>query len=327
MDAVPKISVLIPVYNAAETVGRCVATVLGQTHANLEVVAVDDGSTDDSYEILCTLAEKDGRLKVHRQKNAGSAAARNTALRQATGEYIAWVDADDFVWPGFLQHLLELCGRFDTDLSMCRGDVVHQTAMPDKPKDRCEPDCIMDFETYCEAIYSPREVEMVVLWNKLYKARLWQNIRFPEGRSIDDEAVVWRLVHRAGRIAVSTWPLYFYYQSPQSVMRGAGAAQRRMDGLACLEERGAFFEQNGHDHLAYRNRLSLMLTALDIRRALGRSLDDKALKKQINALYKSHLKRLVRHPACGRRRAVRMHMYYWAAPLFKQASRAEELFR
>lgn len=245
-EALPLISVLIPVYNAQHTLERCLASVLAQSYASIEVVLVNDGSTDASGEVCERYAQNDARVRVLHQANAGSAAARNTALGAATGAYIAWVDADDCIWPTFLQHLYGLLGAFGTRVSMCRFQDIPNGEMPGETRPPVEADCVMDFSAYLAALHSPREVEMIVLWNKLYDAALWRGVTFPVVGHIDDAYVVWRLVHAAGNIAVSTLPLYFYCLTDSSIMRGAGAAVRNLSGVQCLYERYVFLRENGY---------------------------------------------------------------------------------
>lgn len=246
----PLISVLIPIYNAEDTLEQCVSSVLAQTYSHIEVVLVNDGSTDQSAALCDALAKTDSRIIVLHQKNRGSAAARNTALEYASGEYIAWVDADDFIFSTFLQHLFTLLCTFDARISMCRFEDTSSSIIPPQPGPSHEADCVMDFESYCQALHSIRETEMIVLWNKLYDAELWNGVRFPENSCIDDAFVVWKLVYAAKKIAVSTLPLYFYYMTPQSATRGDGSWFRQIDGLECLHERYTFLKNNGYGYWA-----------------------------------------------------------------------------
>ena len=102
----PKVSIIIPIYNTAERLPGCLDSVLGQTHQNLEIILVDDGSTDDSPAIIQTYAQKDSRIKVITQKNQGQSAARNRGLKQATGDFISFLDSDDAIKSNFIQKLL-----------------------------------------------------------------------------------------------------------------------------------------------------------------------------------------------------------------------------
>ncbi len=302
----PLISVLVPVYNAEGTLERCVNSVLAQTWRNLELILVDDGSTDKSAAMCNAYTTADKRVRVVRQKNKGSAAARNTALAYATGAYIAWVDADDYVFPEFLTFLHSLAKQYDAPISMCRFQSLPDGPSPAVPAVRAEDDCVMDFEAYGQALHSIRELEMIALWNKLYEAWLWRDLRFPEDSSVDDAWVVWRLVYGTGRIAVSTWPLYVYYQTPQSITRGAGAFTRLAHGVASLQDRYIFLLQNGHPHLAAQTLCRYYDNLAGIWVGVGGEAGAKPLRKQMMAAYRRYLWVFLRVRALGRRMRLRL---------------------
>ena len=113
-----KISVIVPIYNTAKYLEKCLDSIIGQTHQNLEIILIDDGSTDDSGKIADSYAKKDKRIKVIHQKNAGQSAARNQGLKEVTGEYLSFIDSDDCLKPDFYEKLL---GAYDdnTSLSVC----------------------------------------------------------------------------------------------------------------------------------------------------------------------------------------------------------------
>lgn len=305
----PLVSVLIPMYNAETYIGRCLSSVLGQTYPNIEIIVVDDGSTDSGYTICSTLAQTDSRIRLIQQQNKGSAAARNTALSHANGEYIAWVDADDFVHPNFIDHLYGLITQFNAAVSMCRYEDVDEGSIPAEPKAGIEPDCLMPFEEYCRCLYSIREIEMVALWNKLYHRSLWEGVLFPEGRFIDDDYVVWKLVYKAEEIAVSTVSLYYYFMSQQSIMRGEGSALRRADGLECLEERFAFFEEKGYADLPRLAALTLMDRMQGIILTLGKTPPEKQMKKQLCKKYAYYTRVLSAKPYIGKKEKLKMLMF------------------
>ena len=124
--AVPDISIVTPVWNGARYLARCIESVIGQTHGNWEQLVVDDGSTDESFEIASTFAERDPRVRVFRQRNRGSSAARNVAIGESRGAQIAYLDADDEYYPDFLANAVRVRGRGDV-LVFCY-DIVNEDA-------------------------------------------------------------------------------------------------------------------------------------------------------------------------------------------------------
>ena len=118
--ALCEISVIIPVYNIQQHLRECLDSVLGQSYPHLQVICVDDGSTDESPAILAQYAQKDNRVQVIRQQNAGPGAARNTGLEAATGEYVIFLDSDDWFEPDFLEKMVDTAVREGADVAICR---------------------------------------------------------------------------------------------------------------------------------------------------------------------------------------------------------------
>ena len=131
------ITVIIPVYNAEQYVERCLKSVCGQTYTNIEVVVVDDGSTDKSGDLCDQIAKKDPRVRVYHTKNGGPSAARNTALNHISGEYLTFVDADDYISEQFLEIMYQACVEEQAEISICeyiRVTTDHYEFQTDKKK-------------------------------------------------------------------------------------------------------------------------------------------------------------------------------------------------
>ncbi len=211
-EKMPLISVIVPVYNAADWLGECVESILAQTYSRLEIILVDDGSTDGSDEICRMYALRDGRVRVLRQTNGGVGTARNAGLDAAAGDYIGWVDADDRIEPDMFECLLSA----DADLAVCAFKIFDTGTGASS---------IQHYGT--EGVYrQPRSFEIMaqaqigsVLWNKLSRRALWEGLRFPPCRIFDDETVFYCLLARAGSLAVCDRVLYHYHIRPRSVMR------------------------------------------------------------------------------------------------------------
>lgn len=240
------VSVIVPLYNVAPYLPACLDGLLTQTHRGLEVVLVDDGSTDGSGAVCDAYAARDGRVRVLHQHNAGVAAARNAGLDQARGAYISFVDSDDVVSPRFIETLLGAgadiaqCG-FVTELEGLRA-----TDEADRPAPAFER---MSSRDASRALQLDGTGTWGVLWNKLYRASLFDGLRFPVGRQHEDEFVVWRTLWAAGGVAVTPEPLYFYRQRQGSIM-AAGLTQKSLDALVAIEQRGTFYRAQGDAELA-----------------------------------------------------------------------------
>lgn len=173
-----KISVIIPIYNIEEYLPRCLESVLAQTYRNLEVILVDDGSWDNSGMIADQYVLKDQRIKVIHQKNQGVSAARNAGLDQATGEYIGFVDGDDYIEPDMYEILVHIMESEQVDIAHCGYQMVYPSKV--EYYYNTHEKLIMDRKEGILELLKGRKVEPG-LWNKLYKAELFQTVRLPYG--------------------------------------------------------------------------------------------------------------------------------------------------
>lgn len=178
------ISVLVAVYNVEDYLPRCLDSVLSQTYLDLEIILVDDGSTDSSGSICEKYAEKDERLKVIHQANEGLSSARNTGLRAATGDYILMIDGDDALHPQMIEILHKLITSGDYDFSMCYGERIYDVSKIDG-KSKRRVDMISPLELTAESCFhylsgrkGSSRVQYWVTWNKLFKKEILHNCYF-----------------------------------------------------------------------------------------------------------------------------------------------------
>ena len=259
----PLISVIVPVYRVEEYLERCVKSILSQTYENLEVILVDDGSPDQCPAICDACAEKDARVKVIHQENKGLSGARNAGIDAASGEYLAFVDSDDYVSPHFIEELYQLLQDTGCAIGQCRFSYVKGDGLVEEGDSAF---CIYRGESLMEQLYGPEEKAtcFVVAWNKLYRAELFKEtgIRYPEGRIHEDEATTYRLFHEAKKLAFLDRALYGYYTENGGSITSVFSA-KRLQWLTAHEERIAFFKKNGYEKLlpaAYRKLCDACIT-------------------------------------------------------------------
>ena len=259
----PLISVIVPVYRVQEYLERCVKSILSQTYKNLEVILVDDGSPDQCPAICDACAEKDARVKVIHQENKGLSGARNAGIDAASGEYLAFVDSDDYVSPHFIEELYQLLQDTGCAIGQCRFSYVKGDGLVEEGDSAF---CIYRGESLMEQLYGPEEKAtcFVVAWNKLYRAELFKEtgIRYPEGRIHEDEATTYRLFHEAKKLAFLDRALYGYYTENGGSITSVFSA-KRLQWLTAHEERIAFFKKNGYEKLlpaAYRKLCDACIT-------------------------------------------------------------------
>lgn len=238
------ISVIIPVFRVEAYLRRCMDSVLAQTYEKMEIILVDDGSDDGCPAICDEYAGKDSRVKVIHQKNAGLSGARNTGIDQAKGDYLAFVDSDDYLSPEFLERLYRACLETDSDISVCRWEYVKGESIPEGGSGKTQT---FTGRQMLANLYIPDGAYFVVAWNKLYKRELFDNIRYPLGRIHEDEATTYRIYHQVRKAAYIDVSLYGYFVTPSSITRGFNP--KRLDWVRACAERIDFFEEHGYSEL------------------------------------------------------------------------------
>lgn len=208
------ISVIIPVYKVEAYLDECLRSVLGQTYPHLEIILVDDGSPDRCGAMCDAWAAKDSRIKVIHKKNGGLSDARNTGLDIATGDYISFVDSDDWIEPQFCETLLAALQKEGADVCACSI----RSCFPDRAELWGCPSYAVTTPVETLAMLYRDTAYPVSAWNKLYRRELWDGLRFPVGKLCEDAFTTYLLVHRARKIVQLPQALYGYRIRPDSIM-------------------------------------------------------------------------------------------------------------
>lgn len=236
----PTISVIVPVYKVEPYLRQCVDNILGQTFRDFELILVDDGSPDCCPVICDEYAEQDSRVKVIHKENGGLSSARNAGLDVAKGDYIAFVDSDDWIHPEYLVQLMNAIQSQNADMAVCN-------IIPSYPPDYTgwkRKASVLEYEKLTQQQMADRLTEKanwfyVVACNKLYRRGIWDGLRFPEGFIHEDEAVIHRVIGKCEKIAVIPETLYFYRQLTSSIT-GQGIRIQSTDKLFAYADRIAF---------------------------------------------------------------------------------------
>ena len=249
MSAMPLISVIVPVYNVAPYLRRCLDTITQQTYTNIEIIIIASTSTDNSVEICEEYAKKDERITLLHSEPRGLSDARNRGIEASHGEYLSFIDSDDYIHPDFLSTLYRICSEYDCDIAQCgyiRVDTNYNKihSQPEK-----------DIETYsgremCYNLYYgiPDHLADIVIWSKLYRRVLFSEIVFPFGKLYEDHGTTHKLFYSANKIGVTTQLLYFYRRVPTSIT-GVGFRLQTLDCLGLDGERAEFFKEKGEEEL------------------------------------------------------------------------------
>ena len=236
-----KISVIIPIYKVENYLHRCVESIINQTYDNLEIILVDDGSPDNCPIICDEYAKKDSRIRVIHKKNGGLSDARNAGLDIATGEYIGFVDSDDYISVNFYQRLMNVMKVSNSDIVECEIKKFKDTDRVDDIENNK-----LDFITFNtdEAMEDLilNNILSVTVWNKLYKRETIEKLRFKVGKTNEDDFYTYLAFDNANKISKLDDKLYYYLQREDSIM-GKSYKLNRLDEIEAKYERLKFIEK------------------------------------------------------------------------------------
>lgn len=237
----PLISVIVPIYNVEKYLARCVDSIVNQTYKNLEIILVDDGTPDRCPQMCDDYAEKDSRIKVVHKKNGGLSDARNAGMAVATGEYISFIDSDDYVSDDFFECLLDVMNKENSDIAECSVVKFYE----DNHFDEFNDDLLektYDAQDAMSALIAENPFHQHV-WNKLYKTELVKDIPYAVGKLNEDEFWTYQVFGRANKVSKLNKTMYYYFQRNSSIM-GVGYNIRRLDALEGKANRQKYIENN-----------------------------------------------------------------------------------
>lgn len=210
----PLISIIIPVYNVEKYLDACLESVCKQTYKNIEIILVDDGSTDLSGKMCDNWAANDKRIKVIHKTNGGLSDARNAGIEAATGEYIEAIDSDDIVSPEITEHLWRIAEESGSDVAIC--DLVHWYAGERPIFQKETKEMIFSAEdALCEMMY--QKSFLYAFGGKIYKKSLLDDVRFPVGMLFEDVAIMYKIISKCAKIVYSDAKLYGYLHRGDSI--------------------------------------------------------------------------------------------------------------
>ena len=240
------ISIIVPIYNVEKYINQCLDSIINQTYKNLEIILVDDGSPDNCGKICDEYAIKDNRIKVIHKENGGLSSARNAGLDVASGEYISFIDSDDYVAENFIEKLYGLCKENDAEIAECGfikfEGYIELKYLEEKNEKYVSTDML-------KRMYFETATRTIVVWNKLYKRCIYEGLRFPIGKINEDEFTTYRAFYATQKkIVVTNLPLYYYRYSSESIM-GRKFNVKRLDLLDALAERKMFYKEKNEIEL------------------------------------------------------------------------------
>ena len=232
------ISVIVPIYKIEPYIRQCIESILSQTYRELEIILIDDGSPDSCGKICEEYALMDDRLKVIHKENGGLSDARNYGLKVAQGAYVSFIDGDDYIDKSFYKMLMDAAEKEDCAIAECYSISFEDGTIP-KSVYKKGYNYLNSFEWLTES--SVGDFLPCVVWNKIYKKELFDNIEFPVGRHYEDEATTYKVIYKANRIIRIKAALYFYRQRSGSITKLEKNMKEINEQYIALEEKCDFF--------------------------------------------------------------------------------------
>ena len=236
----PKVSIIVPVYNTSEYLEKCLNSLIKQTLTDIEIICVNDGSTDKSLEILENYARNDQRIKIVTQENSGLSATRNNGIKIAQGEYIGFVDSDDYVDLDFYEKLYNTAIKYNSDLSC--ATIIRKRTNSEKYRVHYTKEIV--YSTLEEKLKACNIPKCCYVWNKIYKTELIKDFPFAVGLYFED--VLWtpEILKRANKL-VSVPDINYYYMVNKNSIVKKPSVKKQTDSYNAKKYIVEFFKENG----------------------------------------------------------------------------------
>ncbi len=307
----PLISVIIPIFNGQNHMQRCVDSVITQTYKNIEIVLINDGSTDSTPAICDSFAKMDSRVKVHHKENGGLSDARNVGIDISSGEYITFIDSDDFILPDYVEYLYSLITKFGAEMSICTHTVICRNGRRIVYGDGTELS-LSPQQTLKEILYHGR-VDLSV-WAKLYHRSLFEGVRYPYGKYFEDVGTTYRLIDKCQKIASGGTSKYEYILRSDSMISDKFTT-RKLDLLEMTDRMAAYITEKYPSlaSAALRRRVYARFSTINqMVHEAGMSEDRREMIKFI----RTHQKAVLSDPLTPQRDKWAIHLLRLGYPIY-----------
>lgn len=283
-----KVSLIVPAFNIEKYIVRCLNSVVDQTYQNLEIIVVNDGSTDQTLSKINDFAKKDARIKIINQKNQGLSEARNNGIKKATGKYIALIDGDDEIAPDFIKKLYFALTKTDSDIAVCGYRIISkhaQRSFSPISNQTTGPNAAV-------RLLTKQQNYDVIVCNKLYKRELFKYINYPPRQIHEDNLTTYKLYATAKYVCSIDDPLYYYHKHPGSITTTTNKEQSLSVGQQAASEAIEYFsslsnlDPQTQKIIKYFRALTRLQQAANVALLLSQfAFLDHALRHEISALF------------------------------------------
>lgn len=309
-----KISIIVPIYNVEKYLEKCVSSIINQTYKNIEIILVDDGSTDNCYRICDDFQKKDKRIIVIHKKNGGLSDARNAGLRIATGELIGFVDGDDYIKKDMYEKMYTCMKNTDADIVECKcinvrnekEEIVNESSKTYLYDAQAALKLMMSSG---QKIQKPR----LSVWSKLFKKEIIDGLKFPVGKVHEDIVFEAKAFLNAEKICILDKCLYCYNIREGSIMN-SGFSKKDLDKLILMQERTELLKERKLNALAEISEINYYETVLryyylaSINKAIS-------IKRQLEELLKKNKHRII-NLKLSKTRKLEFKMFYFAPRIY-----------
>jgi len=273
----PLISVIVPVYKVEPYLRKCVDSIIAQTYTNLEIILVDDGSPDNCGKICDEYAEKDSRIKVVHKENGGLSDARNAGLDIMQGEYVAFVDSDDWVLSNYVKDMHENLMKYDADISVSGIIYVYENNKKNITLAVSDIDGLYTQQEAVENLFYQKGIYPSA-YSKLYKAKLFENICYPKGKINEDSAITYKIFCLCDKISYTKTSNYYYLQRVGSI-ENSRFSPKKMDAIDIVDEMLVWIEKNKPE---YKKAAICRFIGMNLRiyREIVRNKEDFSIEKK-----------------------------------------------
>ena len=278
------ISVIVPVYNSEKYLKKCIESILDQTYENIEIILVDDGSTDKSSAICDEYANKDLRISVIHKENGGLSSARNAGLKASCGELIGFVDSDDYIEPTMYEKLKENMDKYGSDIAVCQFYQSYKILTD--LVDGLDKEEVYEGKDKFSNLENDNYFMTVVAWNKLYKKDLFKSIKYPEGRLFEDSYIICDILTKAKKVSYINEPLY-YYTIRKSGM-GNNITEQHYERIESCDKLIKCFKRHKYEDLKAKEDYKKVMESLNYSYKMKvKNLDDERVVKYIDDAIKT----------------------------------------
>lgn len=287
------ISIVLPVYNVEQYLHKCFDSLISQTYENIEIVAINDGSTDNSGKICDLYSEKDPRIKVIHQDNEGLSHARNIGIANSVGEYLTFVDSDDFIDRNYIEILHSSLIQNEADIAIGQFTFFDESSEKEIVGSNSENIStkikIFNSNEVISKIYSDEITTFVTAWGKLFPKKFFEDIEFPKGKVYEDEYTTYKIYLKSHKVVFVDQIIYYYRERINSISRSIFDL-KVLDAVEARTKRLYDLENNGINVTKYRKQyLKWLISILYKLKKNGFITEYKKMKSIFNKEYTLYL--------------------------------------